>query len=112
MTRTLSAGTDISSTFALIEGVESVRQRVGQRLRLHRGEWFLQAVRGVPWFDEVLRGSPGLAQAIIEDEIRQVHGVTNVSNVQVQFDRSTRRVSISADVETQFGPMQVSEDSG
>ena len=109
MTRTLSADTDISRTFAIAEGLEAVRQRVIQRLRLHRGEAFLAANVGVPWHQEILgqSGASGLANQIITDEILGVRDVTGVSNVVISLDRSTRRLRFTAEVDTVHGPAPV-----
>ena len=114
MTRTLSADADLSPTLAVADGVESVRQLVIQRLRLHRGEWFLQADRGLPWAAESqsLLRNPALIQALIADEILQVSDVIGVSNVRLLYDRATRRLSLSLDIATRFGPMSIAEGIG
>lgn len=102
MTRTISAGdTDLSTVFGVASDIEAVRQRVRQRLLLYRGESFLDAETGVPYTGDILgRRLPNvLASAIIADQVRGVTGVDAVTNVDVVFDPSTRKLSIEATVE-------------
>ena len=100
MTRTLSAGDDLAAGFAVVDGTEAVRQRVVQRLRLSRGEAFMDAEAGVPYLLEILgrRIPSSLAGELVAAEVRKVPGVANVANVDVSFNRTTRHLRITADV--------------
>ncbi len=78
--------TDIN--FTLVDGLDSVRQRVRQRLLFLFGEWFLQTQSGVPHLQEVL-GNPNdlaLIRRVITEHIIAVEDVTGVQDVEVSFD--------------------------
>ena len=111
MTRTLSADRDVSPALATVDGLESVRQRVVQRLRLHRGEWFLNRDAGMPWHQEML-GHPlsaELSGRIIVDQILGVPDVIDVTDIDFRIEPANRRLRLSAVVETRFGSMQIQE---
>jgi len=109
MTLTISAGDDLAAGFAVVDGLEAVRQRVLQRLRLYRGESFIDAEAGVPYLTDLLgeRLPSALAGSIIADQIRGVRGVVAVANVDAQLDPATRRLSVSADVSADDGTASV-----
>ncbi|MCY3784561.1 MAG: hypothetical protein OXG79_12375 [Chloroflexi bacterium] len=111
MARTIAAAdSDIATGFAVADGIEAVRQRVLQRLRLFRGESFLDAEAGVPYLTDLLgeRLPSALAGSIIADQIRDVPGVLAVDNVDAQLDPRTRRLSVTADVTADDGTASVS----
>ena len=114
MTRTLSADKDLSPSFAVAEGLEAVRQRVLQRLRLHRGEEWRASDTDVPWYDEILNEPQGasLASQIISAEIQKVEGVTGIRNVVVRQDGRANRLFYTADVDTIHGPMSLTAEGG
>ena len=105
--RTISgSGSDIR--FEVVDGLESVRQRVQQHLRIRLGEYFLNSRAGLPDL-RILgqRRQEALAIQIIRDHILEVEDVTGVRNVVVSFDPRTRELSYSANVDTIYGVMEV-----
>ena len=113
MTRTLSADIDISANLAVADGLESVQQRVMQRLRLRRGEWFLAPDRGIALLDALRQpNAAGLIPRLISDEVLDVQGVTGLSDVRVQLDTDTRKLYYTATVQTEHGDMQMTEEVG
>ena len=103
---------DLSPEFSIVRGDEDIRQRILQRLRFFRGEWFLDVRAGTPWFQRVLvRAAPiGIVTTVITNAINTVEGVISVSNVQSAINRETRRFTFSADVTTENGQISISEE--
>lgn len=105
---------DIDPGFVSVDGVESVRQRVAQRIRHWLGEWFLDRTSGVPYYRDVLVRplSPGLALAAITHAIRQVEGVNRVSGVEGEIDDDTRTLQYRAVIHTDDGEIAMTENVG
>lgn len=103
---------DVAPEFIIARGDESIRQRILQRLRFFRGEWFLNKRAGTPWFQRVLvRAAPiGIVTTVITDAISSVEGVISVSNVQSTINRETRRFTFSADITTENGTISINEE--
>lgn len=92
--------------FTLTDGVDSVRQRVRQRLLFLFGEWFLATQSGVPHLQEIL-GNPDdldVVRRVITDHILAVEDVTGVQDVTVALDSERKRtVNYTAKVNTIYG---------
>ena len=89
----------------VVDGIESLRQRIGQRLRFRVGEWQLDRRQGT---ESVLgfEYTPELAAAVLSGAIRDegAEEVTGISNVQFNLD-ADRRLSYYAIVNTIYGVM-------
>lgn len=114
MTRTITNDLSLNSRGALVveEGLEAVRQRVLQRLRFTRGEWFLSEGDGVPYFDVIFNQGldSGLVAQVIVAELLRIPTVDAVEVVSATLDPTTRRTHLAMRLETRFGEMTVEED--
>lgn len=101
---------DERGDLAVVTGLEDVRQRVIERLRFWRGDWYLDRTDGVPYIQEVFTRpmSAGLAASIVSGVIRSVAGVTGVRDVEATVDPVTRTLAYSARVDTVHGSTAVS----
>lgn len=72
-----------------IEGTPATAQAVTTRLRLFKGEWFLNLNSGVPWFQEVFVKPARLAQtdSMIRKVILQTEGVAKLLKFELTFER-------------------------
>ena len=77
---------------AIVEGDQATAQRLEQRLRLWRGEWFLDRTAGVPWLRDVIGQRPreqvitGLLRTVILDDPE----VAGVEGLELDFVGDTR----------------------
>ena len=112
MTRTISAVDDLTADFAVIDGVEAVRQRVIQHLRFTLGEWFLAPDEGVPYFEGLFADHTGvdLAARLISAEVQGVEDVTSVEVMEAVVDPATRKLRVEFRVGTAYGDVTVAED--
>lgn len=103
---------DAMGNLDLARGLESVRQRVIERVRFFAGEWFLDAAAGVPYYQRILTrpADTVLAAVAITDQIRDVDGVVDVRDVRAVIDPATRRLTWSATVDTDAGAAAVNGD--
>jgi hypothetical protein len=96
---------------ARVRGADYVVQSIRTRLLLYQGEWWLDLEAGVPWFDEIL-GVPGslrTAEAWIRQTILDTRFVDSLTSFSVTFDPRARRLTITFDALTEFGPSGVQE---
>ena len=93
-----------------VDGLESVRQRVVQRLQFWSRQWFLNESQGVPYTPDILghQFDISLAKQALVAEILTVADVTNVRDVEAALDAATRRFSFAANVDTVYGATSVS----
>lgn len=81
---------------------EGVAQNVETRLALWRGQWFLDVEEGTPWLQEVL-GKRQAVEAVIRSRILETPGVRELTSFEAVFDPDTRRINVTATIETIYG---------
>lgn len=96
-----------------VRGIDAVRQGIQVRLRMIRGEWFLNLDEGVAWLDndvvapdEAILGnlfSDALLRAEARKAILKTPGVDTINSLQSSFDPTTRAGSVTFDVTAVFG---------
>lgn len=88
---------------------EAVAQAVLTRLRLYRGEWFLDITEGTPLDQIIGKYTAGTYDAAIRQRILGTQGVTALAAYSSDFNPDTRKLSVSATITTQYGgdPVQI-----
>ena len=96
----------------LVDGVESLRQRIEQRLRFPLGSWHLDASLGTP---SILGHdvTPALAERIMVDAIYDEGGaeVLDVVDADFRVDHADRVLRWSATVVTVYGDVRIAGDA-
>ena len=88
----------------LVDGLDSLRQRIGQRLLFAEGEWSLQPEAGTPSLLG-LRSAARVAASVITEAILDegADEAIDVTDVTVSQDGETRALTYSAEVLTVYG---------
>lgn len=87
---------------------EAVAQAVQTRLLLWLGEWFLNVDDGTPYMLGILgKHSQTTADITIQNRVLETQGVLDVQNFVSTIDPETRRLSVSMDLDTIYGPTAV-----
>lgn len=87
---------------------DAVGQAVMTRLRLLRGEWFLDKTEGTPWATEVLgKYTSGTYDAAIRQRILGTQGVLALAAYSSSLDTEHRALSVSATINTIYGTTTV-----
>ena len=89
----------------LIDNAERVAQQVLITLREWRGEWFLKTADGVPYLEYILVKNPNIAHVrqVLTEAIEGVEGVKKCTELYLQFNRVLRTLSVSYEIETDYG---------
>lgn len=92
----------------LVDGLESLRQRIVQRIRFPLGQWFVDTRRGT--LPLLGYNEPSVPAGIITATILDEGGaeVVSVENVVVGFDQATRAMTYTAQVRTVYGDATIS----
>ena len=92
----------------LVNTPEAVAQAVLTRLRLLRGEWFLDTTAGMPWDTDVLgKYTSGKYDAAIRMCILGTQGVTELTSYSSTADPETRVLTVTATINTIYGTTTV-----
>ncbi|PJZ24400.1 hypothetical protein CH352_14430 [Leptospira hartskeerlii] len=98
----------------MLEGVDALRQILGNRLKMFLGEWYLAPNEGVDWLSLV--DQKIFVRSAFLDEVRKAilkePAVTKIVSLDADFDPKTRRVSIQFEVESKFGTLSSSAVGG
>jgi hypothetical protein len=93
----------------MVSGRDAIAQTIECRLKTFRGEWFLDASIGVPYFDAGLGAKPraldGMRE-IVRSEILGVPGVTGIISLEVALDRATRQLAVTYRASTEAGDVE------
>ncbi len=92
-----------------------VRQALKILLRTLLGEWFLDERIGIPYFTQILGQKPSklALTSIFRNAIKQTEGVDSIARLDVNFDSSSRTVSIDFEIILKDGNrLSLSENPG
>jgi hypothetical protein len=93
----------------LISDADQVRQQLLIKLRLWRGEWFLDTEFGTPYLQDILGKRLTLSGAIaaIKAAILEVSGVKSIATFSSKFNNQTRTLTVAFAADTAWGTVEV-----
>lgn len=94
----------------LIDGADSVRQQLLIKLKLWRGEWFLDTEFGTPYLQSILGKQLTLSGAVaaLRTSILEVSGVRTITTFSYKYSAQLRTLTVDFSVDTPFGLVEVS----
>jgi hypothetical protein len=95
--------------FALVEGVQQIRQRLASRLQFFLGEWFLDLRQGIPYFRDVLVKNPNLdvIRSLMRRVILDTPGTLSLVKLEIELDSSARTLSVAFEAVVEGGSIVV-----
>lgn len=92
-----------------VSGVARVAQQVKQALLILLGEYFLDTRIGIPYREAVWvkNPQPTLLRTIFTETLLAVEGITRVVDLRLAVDDATRRLFITAVIESRYGEVKV-----
>lgn len=111
--RTLSPNRDFifgqGAAEFLVDSPAAVAQAVHTRLRLSKGEWFLDTTDGTPYATEILgAGTQSLYDSAIKGRVLGTPGVTSIDAYSSSLDQN-RALLVTMTISTQYGPATLSQ---
>jgi hypothetical protein len=91
-------------TAFFVDNVAAVAQSIQTRMVLYTPEWFLDSTEGLDLSKIAGRGTTSTYDAEIQNHILGTKGVTSIDAYSSNLDRPTRKLSVSVDCSTIFGP--------
>ena len=93
---------------ATLSGAELVQQRLAITPKMFKGEWFLDADAGIPYFQEILK--KGVATTVVDAILRKAVLDTEDVNRLLTYtpavlDKVNRIISVAFTVDTVYGPV-------
>ena len=94
---------------SLVEGAKQVQQQLLIKLKLWRGEWFLDTDFGTPYLENILGKQLTLSGAIaaLRKSILEVKGVRQINYLNYKFSNETRILKVDFIADTPFGLVEV-----
>ena len=109
ISRALDSNNDlqlVNGRINIVEDGAEVVQSVRTRLQFYLGEWYLDRLKGVPWFQEILgkHSDIGNIESLIKQEITETPGFSTLTDFAMKFsDNSLRRLTLGFSAETIYG---------
>jgi len=86
--------------FQVFDEIPQIMQNLNIRLRFFLGEWFLNILEGVPYYEAFFIKNPNLifADAYLKNEILTTRGIVELTEFETSFDAKKRiyKVKFSA----------------
>lgn len=93
----------------VVDGIDQISQNLNIRLRFFSGEWYLNTLVGVPYFQYFFIKNPNRIQVetFLKDTIIDTPGVTELLKFASDFDGKTRLFSVNFTAQTESGDVQI-----
>lgn len=93
----------------LVDKADQVRQQLLIKLKLWRGEWFLDTEFGTPYLQQILGKQLTLSGALaaLRKSILEVEGVRQILTFSYSFSNSTRKLTVEFTADTPYGIVEV-----
>jgi hypothetical protein len=90
---------------------QEILQRVKIRLRFFEGEWFLNTIHGVPYYQNIIGTKPinlNIINNIFINEILDVEGVLSIQESKLDYDNEKRKLIFEFIAITENGTIEES----
>jgi len=87
----------LNGDLVLLADDGAVRQRLKQRLLLFLGEWFLDASKGVPYYQYILVKNPNmdLVNSSLKAVVLQTPGILELTSFDYDYDSGGRGLTVT-----------------
>lgn len=84
----------------LLSEIDYVVQKIKRRLRIIKGEWFLDANAGISYYEDVLVKNPDLAKIKILyiRALQEITEITQIEKLDMTLDSAKRKLNINIEL--------------
>ena len=77
--------------------LDNIYQNIRQKLRIFKGEWFLDRTLGLPFFESILEKNPNSAfvATLFKNIILETQGVTKLNTFTMDFEGVNRKLFVA-----------------
>lgn len=95
---------------AIVNGVEAIKQNLGQRLQTFLSEYFLDSRIGIPYFQEIFKKKfdPIVIETAFKREIINTGGVLEILKFELLFNNAERTMTLETKVLSSSGVFEYS----
>jgi len=88
--------TEINGDLVFVYNDDQLRQQVIQKLKVFKGEWFINRLEGLDYYEYILVKNPNISliEASIRYAVLSVPGVYNIDYINLSFNNKTRTLKI------------------
>lgn len=96
---------------AIVSGVDQIAQNLAIRLRFILGEWYLNTLAGLPYYQYFFIKNPNQIQVetFLKDEISNTTGVIQITSFSSAYDGQNRKFSVNFACQTIDGNLELEE---
>lgn len=90
----------INGKFQFVSGAEHTKNRISQRFKFFRGEWWFDPRQGIPYRRDVFVKNPNLlvVKALFQQVLKTTPGVKALIKSNLTLDKATRKLTYSWEV--------------
>lgn len=96
---------------AIVSSTDQIAQNLAIRLRFIQGEWYLNILDGIPYYQYFFIKNPNQIQieTFLKDEISNTNGVVEITSFSSDFDGLSRKFTVNFGCTTINGNLQLEE---
>jgi hypothetical protein len=96
---------------SLVDSSSQIRQKITVKLRFILGEWFLNTIVGIPYYEQIWIKNPDLnkVSTVMKNEILNVNGVQSLTLFNMEYN-TNRTIRVKFRVNTQLGEIEGEEN--
>lgn len=96
----------------LVDGIDQIAQNLAIRLRFIQGEWYLNILAGIPYYQYFFIKDPNQIQVetFLKDEIANTKGVQDITSFSSDYNGVTRKFTVDFACKTIEGNLEMEQD--
>jgi hypothetical protein len=102
----------IEASAVLVDQVDQIAQNLAIRLRFIQGEWYLNILAGIPYFQYFFVKEPNQIQveSFLKDEIVNTRGVEEITSFSSDYNSAKRTFGVQFSVKSLSGIIEIDQE--